>query len=219
LLESGTAYFLVPLQLQYDYQVRANSSYEGLASFIDQVVESFAAHAAPDVDLVFKVHPMDNGLENWAAVVRRAAARHAVEGRILTVDGGDLNVLLSKTKGCLVINSTAGLYAVRAHCPTKVLGTAIFDIPGLTHAGPLDTFWQNADRVDDKLVDAFVRAIAATIQVKGSFYDPDGRKAAIAQIVDRVATARINQPGAFVSVPPRLDRLTQSKHSESRRTA
>ena len=49
-----------------------------------------------------------------------------------------------------------------------------------------------------------MRALAATIQVKGDFYDPTGRKAAITAIVGRILENRVNEPGAFVASPPRV---------------
>ena len=81
---------------------------------------------------------------------------------------------------------------------------AIFDIAGLTHQAPLDTFWTTPEQPDPALRDAFVRAIAGTIQVKGNFYTPDGRATAIAEIVRRLGEGRVNMPDAFVTPPPRL---------------
>ena len=58
--------------------------------------------------------------------------------------------------------------------------------------------------VDPELVEAFVRVIAVAIQVKGSFYHPEGRKQAIRTILARVISRSVNEPGAFVDPPPRL---------------
>ena len=104
----------------------------------------------------------------------------------------------------VLVNSTVGLFSIRALCPTKVLGIAVFDIAGLTHQGSLDEFWTSPEPVDPNLARDLVMAMAATIQVKGSFYDPMGRKAAQAEIVRRLQHDLINQPGAFIAPPPRL---------------
>ncbi len=198
-------FFMFALQLQSDYQIRRNSQYGHLSGMIDEVISSFAAHAPKETRLVVKLHPLDNGRENWPRVLAETAARHGVPDRVLVIDGGDVADILPHAKGCVLVNSTVGLFAIRAQCPTKVLGIAVFDIPGLTHQGTLDEFWSAPEQVDASLAQDFVRALAATIQVKGSFYDPAGRAAAQAEIVRRIAGSLVNEPGAFVSPPPRIE--------------
>ncbi|WP_181705298.1 capsule biosynthesis protein [Chthonobacter rhizosphaerae] len=201
-----TPFFLVALQLQMDYQIRANSPYRHLSMMLDEVIGSFKANADPQDRLVIKTHPLDNGYENWPKVVRRIAEAHGVADRVILIEGGNLGVLLSHAKGVLVVNSTVGLQSLRLGRPTKVLGIAVFDVRGLTHQGPLDGFWREPGAVDLGLCDALVRLMAAAIQVKGSFYHPDGRKAAVREVVRRVAEDRVNQPDAFVPALPRMRR-------------
>jgi capsular polysaccharide export protein len=197
-------YHLLALQLQSDYQIRANSAYGHLSEMIDEVISSFAFKAPPGDHLVVKMHPLDNGFENWPKVTERIAADYGIADRVHAIDGGDLMRLIAHAKGTVVVNSTVGLHSVRAGCPTKVLGVAVFDVPGLTHQGPIDSFWTAPEPVDAELCDAFVRVMAAAIQVKGSFYNPEGRRAAVAEIVRRVEAGTVNLPGAFEPVPPRL---------------
>jgi capsular polysaccharide export protein len=153
--------------------------------------------------------PHDNSREAWPRIVAAAAARHGVSLRVDTIDGGDLDGLLAAARGMVTVNSTVGLHAIRVRCPLKVLGIAIYDIPGLTHQGSLDEFWIAPQPIDAQLAAAFVRALAGTIQVKGSFHDPAGRGAAIAEIVRRLETEQVNEPDAFVPHPPRLARARQ----------
>ena len=200
------AFYLAILQLQGDYQIRHNSPYEHLRSMVEEVTRSFARFASADSRLVFKLHPHDNGREAWPRVIAAAAERHGVAARVDTIDGGSLERLLAAARGMVTVNSTVGLYAIRARCPTKVLGVAVYDLPGLTHQGPLDAFWEAPQPVDAQLAAAFIRALAGTIQVKGSFHNPAGRAAAIAEIVRRLEAGQVNEPGAFVPHPPRLAR-------------
>jgi capsular polysaccharide export protein len=74
----------------------------------------------------------------------------------------------------------------------------------MTHQGSLDTFWQSPDVADSGLVDAFVRALAGTIQVKGDFFSAAGQASAIATFVERLVHGTINGSGAFVDPPPRV---------------
>jgi len=204
-IESGAwPFFLLALQLQSDYQIRRNSHYQHLSQMLEEVISSFAQSAAKDARLVIKQHPLDNGMENWLAIITSLAQRHKVEDRVILIDGGSVETILPKASGCVLVNSTVGLFSIRALCPIKVLGIAVFDIAGLTHQGSLDEFWTSPEPVDPALAQDLVRAMSATIQVKGSFYDPLGRKAAQAEIVRRLQNDLINEPGAFVAPPPRL---------------
>jgi len=209
-LASPEPFYVLALQLQGDYQIRSNSPYFHIRDMIAEVVESFARHAPADSRLIVKQHPHDNGWESWSRHLRRAARAHGVDERVDFIDGGDLGALLKQAKGCVMINSTVGLFSIRKGCPTKILGVAIYDMPGLTHQGSLDSFWTSPEAPDAELARDFVRALAATIQVKGDFYDPAGRKAAIAAIVPRVLSHQVNEPDAFVDPPPRSTPVKRS---------
>ena len=197
-------YFLMPLQLQCDYQLRHNAPYAHQGDAIREVIASFAAHAPPDAALIFKCHPLDNGGEDWPEhIAAGALAANLAEERLIYIEGGDLGRLLSRARGAVMINSTVGLHALIADCPVKILGTALFDISGLTHQGSLDTFWQDPLRPDRTLVEALVRAMAGTIQVRGDFFTQAGQDAAIATFVERILNGSVNGAGAFIDPPPR----------------
>jgi capsule polysaccharide modification protein KpsS len=54
--------------------------------------------------------------------------------------------------------------------PTKCLGEAIYDIPGLTHQGTLAQFWQNPGTVDRELYARFRYYLRTTNQLNGSVW-------------------------------------------------
>lgn len=199
-------FYIFALQLQSDYQIRDNSPYTRLHEAIEETVASFARSAPLGTVLVFKVHPLDNGLERWNRVVMAAARRHNVRPRVRLIDGGNLNRLVETALGTIVVNSTTGLYSIRAGCPLMVLGIAVFDIPGLTFQGSLDDFWTTAEPPDEELRQKFIRALAATTQVKGTFYHREGRRVAIAEMVRRLEKRLVNEPGAYVDPPPRFEK-------------
>jgi capsular polysaccharide export protein len=203
-------YFLMPLQLQCDYQLRHHSSYAHQSDAIREVLASFAAYAPADATLIFKCHPLDNGGENWPAhIAAGARAAGLLEKRLAYIEGGDLGRLLSRARGAVMINSTVGMHALMAGCPVKILGTALFDISGLTHQGELHSFWEAPRRPDKTLVEALVRAMAGTIQVKGDFFTRMGQDTAIATFVERILGGAVNGAGASVNPPPRI-RTTSS---------
>jgi len=205
-LRDRQSYFLFPLQLQNDYQLQRNTPFRHQGEAIDIVLRSFSKAAPPDDLLIVKLHPLDNGWERWPRVVADLSRKYGVFGRVRTIQGGDLDVLIENTRGCVQINSTVGMYALQAGCPVKALGTAIYDIEGLCHHGPLDGFWTNPPVPDSALVTALVTALAGTVQVKGNFFTAEGQAAAIPQMARMLIDGRVNGAGAFVDPPPRLKR-------------
>lgn len=204
LLGNERAYYLMPLQLQCDYQLRNHAHFAHQNDAIREVLTSFAANAPHEAVLVLKCHPLDNGGENWPQHTKDIASKAGLTGRVHYIEGGDLPTLLKHAKGTVTINSTVGVHALIIGCPVKTLGTALFDVDGLTHQSSLDTFWLAPEQPDKTLVEAFVRALAGTIQVKGDFFTAAGQASAIATVAERLMSGTINGGGAFVDPPPRL---------------
>lgn len=186
--EAGADYNLLAMQLAHDYQIRASTHYDHLADMVEEIFASLARAAPPSRRLVVKLHPLDNGVQNWPRRLADIARRHGVEGRYDLIKGGDLGALIRHSKGVVLANSTVGLHALRAGVPVKAMGAAVYDMPGLTHQGPLDAFWTAPEPVDRDLERALILAMAREIQVRGSFYHREGQKAAIAEIVERLTT-------------------------------
>ena len=111
---------------------------------------------------------------------------------------------LARADADLLGAAPLGTTALIESRPVKVLGAAIYNMPGLCFQGPLDQFWCNAAPPDAELRDGFVRAIAATIQIKGGFFSEAALQAAVAAAADRIESRRLNQPDAYVDFPPRL---------------
>ncbi len=208
-LQMKRRYALVPLQMQNDYQLRASSPFRHQREAIEMVLDSLRRAAPEDFHVVFKIHPLDNGWEGWSRVVGEVAAKLGIPRRVSTIDGGHLPTLLDHCSRVILINSTVGMHAIQRLRPTKVLGLAMFDIPGLTHQGSLDSFWCEPELPDPELRDCFIRLLAATIQIQGSFYNREGRARAIFEITQRLIDGTVNEPGGFVDSPPRLARAHQ----------
>lgn len=187
-------YFVFPLQMQNDFQIRVYSKYPNLEAAIEEVVASFARHAPKEAILVIKVHPLDPGLINWERFCKRLAAEHSLSDRIVYLDGGSLETLLDRAEGVVTINSTVGVWTLLAGHPLMTLGSAVYNVEGLTFDGTLDAFWQNPKAPDLTLRDAFIRAMAGTIQLRGVYYRQPGLSAAVAEAVARLDQNKINQP-------------------------
>ncbi|MCA1443608.1 capsule biosynthesis protein [Ensifer sp. IC4062] len=203
LASDGRDYFVYPLQLETDYQLRAHSPFNSQKEAIRAILASFARHAPAGSKLAIKSHPLDNGLIRWREVVAEAAAKIGIADRVAYLDGGNLDALVQGSAGVVTVNSTAGLHALKQGKAVKVLGSAVFDIAGLTDQQPLDIFWQRPRGPDAALSAALFRLMAAAIQVRGNFYSSAGTNAGANAIAERLHRGVVNEPGAFIDPPPR----------------
>jgi capsular polysaccharide export protein len=160
--------FLFPLQLETDYQIRQHGYRDGLRTALAYVVSSFAAHAPKDALLVVKVHPIDNGLAPWAAIIEDLKRQHGCE-RVIFLDGGDLERLMQRSTGIVTVNSTVGLSALSLGRPVKVLGSAIYNLKGLTDDQALERFWQAPQAPSPARVSNFLTFLKTTVLVPGAF--------------------------------------------------
>jgi capsular polysaccharide export protein len=197
LIAGQRPYFVYALQLEGDFQVRARSPFACQAEALEVVAASFRAAAPPETVLLLKTHPLDNGLRPWAPVVRRIAERHGLADRWRLVDGGRLGPMMASARGLVTINSSAGLEAVLAGLPTKVLAPAVYDVPGLTHTGDLDSFWVTPAQPDAVLAGVLVRALAGSVQARGTIYSREGLDAAVESMTEAILTDR---PGRMTAL-------------------
>lgn len=187
--ESRRSYYLFPLQLNSDSQIVAHSSLSGVREAIDRVLTSFACHAPEDAWLVIKNHPLDTGLIDYRVYAQKRAAALGIAGRLCFIDAGHLPTLLEHTEGVVVVNSTVGLSALHHRRPLIALGTAIYDMPGLTWQGGLDAFWREAGPPDGYLYKAFLDYVMHHTQINGDFYTRTGIAMAIEDAAQRLESA------------------------------
>lgn len=188
--------YLFAMQMEMDFSLRAYSPYDDLDTPMRAVVASFAAHAPPQAQLAFKVHPLDPGLKRWPKRLARMARLAGVAGRVHLLDGGGLDQLILRSAGVLTVNSTAALRALQLGKPVLALGEAIYRAEGLHHDDGLDSFWTGAHPPDPVLADAFLRGLAHHLHVRGGYYDRAARAAAVAAAAARLAEGRIGVDAA-----------------------
>lgn len=186
LFQKKSSFFLVCLQLDSDAQLREHSKYLSMADFINEVLRSFAEHAPKDCCLVFKKHPFDPGAIPYETLVRLEAFSLEVRDRILFLHSGSLPELIKRSVGVVLMNSTVGTSALHHEKPTIALGTAIYDIQGLTWQGELKEFWRGVDGPDKKLYKKFRSYLMQEALVNGGFYTSMGRRLAINGCISRM---------------------------------
>lgn len=202
LSSSGKPYFLVPLQLDSDSQLRINSPFQGLGTAIDVILESFAQHAPAGSALLLKEHPLDNQLIDWRAQADGSAQRLGITDRVFYLVGGDTRSLIEQSRGVVTVNSTAGLLAVLLGRPVKTLARPIYDMAGLTFQPHLDRFWREGSAPDAALVDDFRRVVVDRTQINGDFFSTAGLRLAVAGAMSRLEAAALQHPVTRSSTLP-----------------
>jgi len=162
-------YFMFPLQVHCDSQLE-HSTFESMEQLMDTVVASFAEHAPDGVRLVVKHHPHDRGYREYGRYLRELGERYGCADRIVYVHDVHLPTLLKNALGTVTMNSTVGTSSMYHGAPVKVLGTAVYDIAGLTCKRSLAEFWVDPGSVDGELFVSFCRWLRGANQLNGSFY-------------------------------------------------
>lgn len=171
---AGTPYYVLPLQLNSDAQIRDHSRFEHMGEVIEHVLASFSCHAPPATRIIIKNHPLDAGLINYGRIIRDCTRRFDIVGRVEYLEDGDTMMLLARAKGMVTVNSTTGIAALERGIPTLTLSDPIYNLPGLTCQVPLDEFWREATPPDSDLFACFRRCVMYSTQINGGFYSPAG---------------------------------------------
>lgn len=167
--ELDRSYFFVPLQVYCDYQL-VHSPYDDLMEFVDEVLEAFVATCDARVSIVFKQHPLDRAYKDWGPDFELRRQRFGLSDRLHYVHDLHLPTLLKHAIGTVTINSTVGLSSIHHGTPVKVMGTAVYDMPGLTHQGSLESFFERPTAPDRALYEKFRRWLLHANQINGTFY-------------------------------------------------
>lgn len=182
----GESFFLFPLQLSGDFQIRAHSPFPDMQGAARYVVESFASHAPPGTHLVLKKHPLDPSFFNWTAWTRNIAKKTGLSSRIHFIDGGDIDEIVREAAGLVCVNSTSATLALARGRPVCAVGEAIYKLPGLTHEGHVDTFWTNPQAPENGLYEAFRRVLLARSLVRGGLASESAVQTLLTSLIARL---------------------------------
>lgn len=195
---AGKPYFLFPLQLSGDYQIRNHSPFPDMRAAAAYVIESFARHAPEAAHLLIKAHPFDTSLVNWRRYIGERALRLGIAGRVHFIDGGDLEQLAVDASGMVCVNSTSATLALASGTPVCTLGDAIYNVPGLTWQRHLDEFWGEPMPPEPGLYGAFRRVLVDRCLVRGGLASESAVQTLIKSMLDRLGCSA-------ESVEPRLE--------------
>ncbi|MGF7153839.1 capsule biosynthesis protein [Novosphingobium gossypii] len=186
LAASSEPYFLFPLQLDSDAQIRLHSPFAGILPALHVVIGSFAAHAPAGTRLVVKEHPLDNGVRDWQQETADLAARFGVADRVDYLATGDIVAITEGARGVVTINSTSGTFALAAGLPVVVLGHAVYDIAEITFQDGLDAFWTNPVPPSPETFAAFRRVLIERCLIPGGFFSREALDKVVRHAVARL---------------------------------
>lgn len=165
-------FYILPLQVYDDSQVRVHSDYSSVESFLTVVLDSFVKYAPSDLTLIVKHHPMDRGFIDYGKVIKHYLKQYpALKKRLYYIHDVPMPVFLRYGKGMVTLNSTSGISALLHNMPVITLGRAHYNIPGLTDQGKLDNFWQQPQQPNMELFSAYRRFHLNKTHINGSFYN------------------------------------------------
>ncbi|MEZ8028838.1 capsular polysaccharide export protein, LipB/KpsS family [Enterovibrio norvegicus] len=168
-------YLLVPLQLEYDSQVRCFSDFSSTQEFINTVELGFYRSSLKDeYVLVFTTHPFE-------------CNKHSFDVRSQCFSG-KTGVLMEDASAIVTINSTAGFEAIEKLKPCFVFGEALYKdksvvIPTTTatFTDNLELWKQNGWQPLRQSVERMKFNILASTQVQGSVYKYDAEALELAK--------------------------------------
>lgn len=165
-------YFLVPLQIATDAQIKEYSSFNSVEDFIENVIASFAEHAPRGTFLLIKHHPLDRGYHDYKKLITKFSEQYGISEWVYYIHDQHLPTLLEHARGVVLVNSTVGMSALHHNVPLKCCGTAVYHFEGLTYQGTLDQFWKETEgfNTDRSLYERFRGYVIRNKQINGSFY-------------------------------------------------
>lgn len=189
LLSTNKPFYLFPLQLDTDIQVRQYSTFTGIVDSIAKVLFSFAAAAPAHCLLAVKNHPIDNGLINYRRYVQNLAHTLGIQDRVVYLEESDGQLLMRRCEGMVLINSSMGLEGLRLGNPVYCMGQSLYGFPGLAMTGQectLDQFWTSMREPDMTLLEAFITVLRYYALVPGNYYTPQGIASAVQGALERL---------------------------------
>lgn len=164
-------FFIVPLQVHNDSQVKVHCDFDSVKDFLVHVLDSFVNDAPSHLTLIVKHHPMDRGFIDYGNIIHDYIQRYPqLKGRLYYVHDVGLPVFLRHGKGMVTLNSTSGISALLHNMPTLTLGRASYHMPKLTYQGALAEFWHNPTPPDAEVFKWYRLFHLHKTQLNGSFY-------------------------------------------------
>ncbi|MDF7826611.1 hypothetical protein P4B35_21450 [Pontiellaceae bacterium B12227] len=187
-------YFLVPLQVDTDCQLKEFALGWSQVDLISRTLKSFAKCGPDGKRLVFKVHPLARGHSNYQDFIEETARAYGVSDRVDVLDTGSLGLLTRHSAGMITINSTSGFSAIYHGIPLLVIGDALYAHPELATCGEgkpdFDSFWYRGAVADDVTRRLYLGWIKREALMIGDFYAKRGIRPACESVCSKLKEKR-----------------------------
>jgi capsular polysaccharide export protein len=161
-----------------------HSPFSTMTEFLEQVIAGFAKGAPRHHHLVFKAHPLEDGRVPLRKQIKLLAESHGVSDRVHYVRGGKLARLLDHARSAVTVNSTAAQQVLWRGLPIKTFGRAVYAKPEFVSTQPLEQFFAQPSRPDNRAYRDYRHYLLETSQIAGGFYSARGRRQLLRQVVD-----------------------------------
>lgn len=187
-------YFLVPLQVAADGNMKDAALGWSTERLIRESIISFAKRSLPGQRLVFKVHPLERGHSTCGPLIRTLAGTMRVGDRVDVIDTGSLGLLARHAAGMITINSTSGLSAIHHGIGLMVIGRAVYAHPALATCADgnpdFDSFWTRRHVAPPALRQAYLAWLREKALCPGDFYSEEGIEVACRNLLDKLLPVR-----------------------------
>ncbi|SCM76443.1 Capsule polysaccharide biosynthesis [uncultured Pleomorphomonas sp.] len=171
-------YYIVPLQVAVDANLQASALGWDSVRLISAAIRSFSQSAPNDTRLVFKIHPMERGHNNFGPLIQSTAATLGVGDRVDVIDVGSMGLLARHAAGMITINSSSGLSAIFHGTPLLVIGKAIYAHPELAICADgnpdFDSFWSSSHVAEAPFRHRYLAWLKEECLIPGDYYAPHG---------------------------------------------
>ncbi|WP_294445925.1 capsular biosynthesis protein [uncultured Mailhella sp.] len=197
-------FFLFPLQLDSDSQVRRYSPFSGMKEAIAWVMTSFAKDAPKETHLVIRNHPLDSGLIRYDRFIRSFSEACGIADRVIFVESGNGMDMIRKSRAVVLLNSTMGMQALEQGKAVYCVGKSIYAMPGLAQSSKecsLSRFWTAYRTPDAGLLHDFEKLLLCRALVNGNFYFGRGLELAVRGCADRLEKSAASSRSAAEIIP------------------
>ncbi|MCK4207069.1 hypothetical protein J3U99_20045 [Brucella pituitosa] len=202
-------FFVVPLQVADDIQLRHAAKGWTNEKLIIAAMASFAKEAGSDKRLVFKIHPLDRGHSNHKKLIDSLAILHGISDRVDVIDTGSLGLLVRHSVGMVTINSTSGLSAIAHGIPILVTGEAIYShtifATSATNKKDFDSFWEGAVSPDRPLCSRYLSWLKSNSLRAGDYYAHEGLSIAVEEVKKMVSETLLDKKNPIPFIPEQSD--------------
>ncbi len=195
-------YHVVLLQLAHDANFLDNGRFNSQSDFLHSVFDGFARGAPAHHRLVIKAHPLEDGREPLAPLVKSLTGEFGLHGRVCLLTGGKLARLLDGAESAVTVNSTAAEQVLWRGLPLKSFGPAAYHRPEFASSQSLDKFFASPSLPNTEAYEIYRRFLLATSQTPGGFYGLRNRRKLYRKLPDLMLRAKdpyetvLNRPAA-----------------------